>query len=291
MSELRARVLSAVLAIPVAVAVVYAGGPALALLLAALGALATYEVYELARRHQPPLQPLRLVGIALAAAIPAAVHVHRLGWLGQPLALGALLFLALLGASLFATRVDERPLASVAVAVFAPLYTGGLLAFGYLLRHHPWTLSAAAGTALVGFPVVTTWLSDIGAYFVGKSLGRTKLMPAVSPGKTRAGAVGALIVAALGAVAYDHYVLLPHAQFGLGWARAAAFGLAISAVGQVGDLVKSLFKREAGVKDSGRLLAGHGGALDRLDSLLFALPVTYFLLGTVAGAAFRGGAP
>jgi phosphatidate cytidylyltransferase len=217
--------------------------------------------------------------------------VHRLGWLGQPLAPGALLFLTLLGASLFATRVNERPLASVAVAVFAPLYTAGLLTFGYLLRHHPWTVSAAAGTALVGFPVVTTWLSDIGAYFVGRALGRTRLMPEVSPGKTRAGALGALLFAALGAMAYDQWVLQPYASFGLGWGRAAAFALAISAVGQIGDLVKSLFKREAGVKDSGRLLAGHGGALDRLDSLLFALPVTYFLLGTLARAAFPGTTP
>lgn len=283
MTELRARVLSAVVAVPVVAALVYAGGPALALLLAALGAVACHEVFALARRKS--VQPLAVIGVPLAAALPLVVHVYRLGWIAQPVTLAAVVFIALLGAVLFARGVDEHPLACMAITTFAVLYTGGLLSFGYLLRHHPWTVSAAAGTAVVGLPVAITWISDIAAYFVGKTLGRTKLMPVVSPGKTRAGAVGALVGSALAAVAYDALILRPVAQLALGWERALVLGLVLSAAGQIGDLVKSLLKREAGVKDSGRLIPGHGGALDRLDSLLFVLPTAHLLLGTLLAPA------
>lgn len=283
MSELRARVLSALVAIPLTAAAVYAGGPALAVLLAALGALGAREVFALARRQS--YRPLATIGVPLAAALPLVVHVHRLGWIARPMSLAAVVFVALLGAVLFARRADEQPLASMAVTTFGALYAGGLLAFGYLLRHHPWTVSAASGVAFVGFPVILTWVSDIAAFVVGKALGKTKLMPSVSPAKTRAGTIGALMAAALAAVAYDVWVLRPFAQLALGWERAVLVGLAISAVGQIGDLVESLLKREAGVKDSGRLFPGHGGALDRLDSLLFALPVAYLLLGALVAPA------
>ncbi|MGQ0539955.1 MAG: phosphatidate cytidylyltransferase [Gemmatimonadaceae bacterium] len=277
MSELRSRVLSALIAVPVVALVVYAGGPALAILLAALGAAGTHELFAMARRSG--LRPLAGLGIPLAAAIPLVVHVHRLGWIAQPLALGGVLVVALLGAILFARRPDEQPLGSMAVTLFGPLYLGGLLAFGYTLRHHPWIVSAAAGTALLGLPVVATWLSDIGAYALGRTLGRARLMALVSPGKTRAGAIGAVVCSALGVVAYDAWILRPVAQLTLSWPRAVALGIVLSMAGQVGDLVKSLLKREAGVKDSGRMLPGHGGVVDRLDSLLFALPVAHLLLG------------
>jgi len=277
MSELLTRVASAVVAVPLAILLVYAGGPALAVLLATLGGLTSREVFGLAAKNG--IRPLSAIGVPLAAALPLVVHVHRLGWINNPGTTAAVVFVALLGAVLFSRGVAENPLACMAITTFGVLYTGGLLSFGYLLRHHPWTVTASSGAALVGLPVVITWMSDIGAYTVGKTLGRSKLMPSVSPGKTRAGLVGALVVSALTAVAYDVWILRPYAQLTLGWSGALLLGLVVSAAGQVGDLVESLLKREAGVKDSGRFLPGHGGALDRLDSLLFALPVSYLLLG------------
>jgi phosphatidate cytidylyltransferase len=283
MSELRTRVLSAVVAIPVALVLVYVGGLALALLLATLGALTAREVYALARAHG--VRPLAAIGVPLAALLPLAVHVHRLGWIAGPVTLAAVVFVALLSAVLFSRGVNEHPLACMAVTTFGVLYTGGLLSYGYLLRHYPWTVDATAGAALVGLPVVIAWMSDIAAYFVGTTLGTTKLMPLVSPGKTRAGALGAFLGSALAAVAYDAFVLRPAAQLTLGWQRATLLALVLSAAGQAGDLVKSLLKREAGVKDSGRLLPGHGGALDRVDSLLFILPVSYLLLGVFLSSA------
>lgn len=279
MSELRARVLSAVVAVPLAAVFVYAGGPALAVLLAALGAACARELYALAAKKG--VRPLSAIGVPLAAALPLVVHVHRLGWINTPGTTAAVVFVALLGSVLFSRGVAENPLACMAVTTFGVLYTGGLLSFGYLLRHHQWTVTASSGAALVGLPVVITWMSDIGAYAVGKTFGRAKLMPSVSPGKTWAGLVGALVVAALTAVAYDIWILRPYAQLSLGWDGAVLFGVVVSAAGQVGDLVESLLKREAGVKDSGRFLPGHGGALDRLDSMLFALPVSYLVLGVL----------
>jgi phosphatidate cytidylyltransferase len=128
------------------------------------------------------------------------------------------------------------------------------------------------------FPVVLTWTSDIGAYVVGRSLGSTKLMPAVSPGKTRAGAWGALVATVGASLAYAQWVLPANAQLTLSPGLAALFGLLVSAAAQVGDLAESMLKREAGVKDSSSLLPGHGGILDRLDSLYFVLPLAYLFL-------------
>jgi phosphatidate cytidylyltransferase len=159
------------------------------------------------------------------------------------------------------------------------IYTGGLLSFGYALREHPYALGDRAGTVLVALPLVLTWASDIGAYFVGRAVGGRKLMPSVSPKKTVSGALGGLAATVVVAWLYVRYALAPVASLTMTLAATIVFGLAISVAAQVGDLTESLLKREASVKDSSRLLPGHGGLLDRLDSLLFVLPVAYLLFG------------
>lgn len=229
-------------------------------------------------RHRE-IEAMDVFGVAIAAALPLyAVLAHR-GVIDAPAALASVVVLALLGSALWARGVDGHPLASVAVTTFGAVYAGGFLSFAWLLRHHRFVATDAGGTALVMYPVVLTWASDIAAYFVGRAFGRRKLMPSISPGKTRAGAWGALVLTTVASVAYARYVLAPQAQLGLTTAVAAAFGLLISVAAQVGDLVESMFKREAGVKDSSALLPGHGGVLDRLDSLYFVLPVAYLVLG------------
>jgi phosphatidate cytidylyltransferase len=134
---------------------------------------------------------------------------------------------------------------------------------------------------LLLLPVLVTWASDIGAYAVGRTLGRHKLIPSISPGKTVEGAIGGLLASMLIAAVYTQYVLHPTAHLGfrsppLG---VLAFGALVSIAAQTGDLAESLLKREAGVKDSSHLLPGHGGILDRFDSLLFVLPTAFVLLG------------
>jgi phosphatidate cytidylyltransferase len=171
-----------------------------------------------------------------------------------------------------------------------------MLSYGYAIRYHdvvrgydvvsarqiglgPFDVPVAPGGVLLVFPLVVTWASDIGAFFVGRTVGGRKLIPSVSPGKTVSGAIGGLVASMLVAWAYARWVLVPVASLGFTPWGALAFGAAISVAAQVGDLFESLLKREGGVKDSSRIIPGHGGVLDRFDSLIFVLPVAYLLLG------------
>ncbi|MBK8249369.1 MAG: phosphatidate cytidylyltransferase [Gemmatimonadetes bacterium] len=274
--ELARRVAVAIVGIPIVGVLVYLGALPLALLLAVLGGLGAWELFRMARHSG--IEAMDVFGVAIAAGLPLYTALWASGALAAPAALAAVVLVTLLGASLWARGVEGRPLASVSVTAFGAVYTGGLLCFAWLLRNHRYAATAAAGTALVMYPVVLTWASDVGAYFAGRALGTTKLMPAISPGKTRAGAWGALVVTALVSVGYIRFVLEPRAQLSLSLGVAIGFGLLVSVVAQIGDLVESMLKREAKVKDSSHLLPGHGGVLDRLDSLYFVLPVAYLVL-------------
>ncbi|MFN8572602.1 MAG: phosphatidate cytidylyltransferase [Gemmatimonadaceae bacterium] len=277
MSNLTQRVLTAIVAIPIAGWAIYAGDAPFALLLAVLAGVGAWELYRIARGAG--VDPLDGIGIAIAAAIPLAVHATRLGWLDRPLAMVSVVFVALIGVVLFGRGPGEHPLETVSVTLFGALYAGGPLSCAYMLRHHPWVVGDVAGTVLLGFPILITWATDIGAYTFGRLFGRAKLMPQVSPGKTRAGAYGGLALGIAVALMYNLMVLKPQAHVALTWSTAVIFGVVTAAAVQVGDLAESLFKRQGGVKDSSNFFPGHGGVLDRLDSLYFSLPVAYLVLG------------
>jgi phosphatidate cytidylyltransferase len=285
MGSLGRRVVVAVVGIPLVAGAVYAGGLGLALLLATCAAVGAWEFHRLAGHRAS--EPIVTAGIALAAAVPIVTHLVRLGWVAAPLASGGGIFVALLALLLWSRGPTERPIEGIAVTTFAVLYCGATLTFAYALRHHRFVVEAEAGLALVLFPVVLTWLSDTSAYGFGRWLGRRKLMPSVSPGKTVAGTVGGLVVSIAGAWLYNDLVLRPTAQLALTPWTALAFGAVVSGVGQVGDLVESLFKRQAGVKDSSRILSAHGGVLDRLDSLYLVIPASYLILSRLLLAAPR----
>jgi phosphatidate cytidylyltransferase len=162
-----------------------------------------------------------------------------------------------------------------------------MLSFAYAIRYHDYAAGGVsigaipihAGGVLLGLPVVLTWATDIGAYTVGRTFGGRKLIPSVSPGKTVSGAVGGVVWSVALAWLYVAFVLRPAAQLAMTFMGIVLFGVVISVVAQIGDLFESLLKREANVKDSSNLLPGHGGVLDRLDSLFFVLPVAHLLLG------------
>ena len=294
MSELALRVLFSVVAAPLALWIVLAGGAPLAALLAVVSAIGAWEFFRIARGAGT--RPLDDVGIALAGIVPLAVHAHYLGLLAFRPVLGAVLALAVLAATIWLRGVDGRPLGAAAATLLGVAYTAGMLSFGYAIRYHdvvrgydlvgarelglgPFDLRVPPGGALLVFPLVVTWASDIGAYFVGRAIGGRKLIPSVSPGKTVAGAVGGLVASMLVAWLYARAVLVPVANLGFTPWGALGFGAAISIAAQTGDLFESLLKREGGVKDSSRIIPGHGGVLDRFDSLIFVLPVAYLLLG------------
>jgi phosphatidate cytidylyltransferase len=294
MSELALRILFSVVAAPLALFVVLAGGAPLAALLAVVSALGAWEFYRIARASGA--RPLDDVGIAIAGLLPLAVHAQYLGIFSVHLALASVVALAILAATIWLRGVEGRPLGAAAVTLLGVAYTAGMLSYGYAIRYHdivrgydtvsarfaslgPLDVPIAPGGVLLIFPLVLTWASDIGAYFVGRTIGGRKLIPSVSPGKTVAGAVGGLVASMVVSWIYARWVLVPVASLGFTPWAALGFGALISVAAQVGDLFESLLKREGGVKDSSRIIPGHGGILDRFDSLIFVLPVAYLLLG------------
>jgi phosphatidate cytidylyltransferase len=282
-SNLVRRIGFAAVAIPLALLIVWLGGAALVALVTVTALLGLRELFGLARAGG--VEPLAGYGYASALALPVLTFLGLTavpGLRGWALLAAGLWVLGLLGWGLFARRPAERPLAAAAATALGVLYTAALPSFLIVLRHGPAGGAGAprswAGTWLVFFPLVVTWVVDTAAMFGGRSFGGPKLWPAVSPGKTRSGAAAGVIGGLAAAVLLDRLALAP-AGVALGIPAALAAGLVLAVAGQIGDLVESNFKREAGVKDSSNLIPGHGGVLDRFDSLYFAVPV--------AAAAYR----
>lgn len=285
MGDLGRRSLVALVGIPVALGLLYLGGWILGVPLAGLAALGALEVYRMARSRG--VRAFRWAGAAAAAGL-VLVAVLRPGF---PEAAG--LMLPTLGvltagtfvAALFTRGPEDAPLGAVAVTLAGAVYTGLALAFVPLLHALPWRLAwtgstevRSAGALVVALPLAATWIGDAAAYFAGSTWGRARLFPRVSPNKSWVGAVSGVTGAALAGAAWHRVAspLLPGLPLsGLGALGAGAV-LGVAAI--FGDLVESLLKREAGVKDSGSVFPGHGGALDRLDALIATMPFAYALL-------------
>lgn len=162
-------------------------------------------------------------------------------------------------------RIEDSALRIMA-GIAGPYYVGALITMLALLRRD----QGALGPPYVLFTLMVAWLGDTGGYFAGRFLGKTKLYEAVSPKKTREGFVGSLVGSACGAL-LAHFWYLPALPLVDGLALAVGAG----ALGQMGDLVESLLKRSTGIKDSGWIVPGHGGILDRIDALLIVSPIVY----------------
>ncbi|CAN5835617.1 N/A [soil metagenome] len=282
-SELTRRVAVAALGIPFALGIIFVGGWALALLLAGIAAAAAAELFRMAR--QRGVRAFVLAG-AFLAALPIIAAAH----LESPAAAAAwswriyiLMTLVVAALAIFRRGVDGTPLASFAVTVSGAMFTGGTLAYAVFLREMNVPVfntdaSRWVGAGLLLFPLILTWTNDTAAYFGGRATGRHKLIPAVSPGKTVEGAIWGVAGTVVAGAVYAHFVMGAWLGIPVGILFGAVAGLIVSPVAQLGDLAESLLKREAGVKDSGSLLPGHGGILDRFDSLFFTIPVTYWLL-------------
>jgi phosphatidate cytidylyltransferase len=159
----------------------------------------------------------------------------------------------------------DDALPSSAIAVLATLYVGML--GGSLIRLHD---DFTTGWKLVLFLLMVVWLGDAGAYYVGKSLGRHKLSPRISPKKTVEGLAGGIAVSIITAVIV-HFTFFKELPI----VHAIVAGVILSIAGVIGDLAESMWKRSAAVKDSGTLIPGHGGFLDRFDSIFFTAPILY----------------
>lgn len=166
------------------------------------------------------------------------------------------------------SREMVQALPDAAAVLLGVAYIFGSLRCGIELR--------ALGPYWLFFALSLNWAGDIAALYVGRSIGRHKLAPSVSPGKSWEGSIGSTVASVIYGALYFHW-LLPKAPLG----EALALTVIANVAGQLGDLCESAMKRGAGVKDSGNLLPGHGGWLDRLDSSLFALPVVYFVVSNL----------
>ena len=286
-SNLLRRVGFAVVAIPLALAIIWYGGLPLALLLGITSGLGARELFDLAGRQG--IRPARAFGFVSAAALAPLTYGALVAPDVRELALGswpyvvALWVVGLMAWGLASRSPDEKPLEAVSVTLLAVVYTGALPAFLIGIRHLSHPERSWAGAWLVFFPLVVTWVCDTAAMFGGRALGGPKLAPPISPGKTRSGAALGVVGGVLVAPIFSTMVF-PRVGIEIPlWQLVMLAGI-LSVVGQIGDLAESLFKREAGVKDSSHLIPGHGGVLDRFDSLYFVIPTAaalYHLFGVI----------
>ena len=257
------RVASALVLLPVfLLIVVKAPGWMYNALVVVASAAALWELLRLLEHGGRPVY--RWLGVTAGVFVTAAFGASRVL---DPLSLPVLTLVLAVGAVLMMPVQGGTPnTEAVANTLLAVLYVGWLLGFGILLHH-----TSTRGDELILFVVGVTWVGETGAYLVGSAVGRHKLAPVISPRKTIEGAVAQIVVSVIAGAVLGTW-LLPSC----GVATAVAGGGLLGVVGQIGDLVESAIKRSVGTKDTGGLIPGHGGMLDRIDSLLFNLPAYYY---------------
>lgn len=276
--ELKLRVMSALVIAPVALAVTWYGGVAFSALVVVCAVLMAHEWATISMGES--VAPLRLAALGLVGlSVAAFAFGARLGLLPPAIAFAVVVSLGLAGAlAMREARTSGLGAAAVSWAPWGALYAALPCMALDALRAGP------KGLWLVLFLFAVVWSTDIAAYFTGRALGGPKLWPAVSPKKTWSGAIGGLLAAALAGVAVAAAAGAPRLV------PVFLVAAALSIASQGGDLFESSLKRRFGVKDSGRLIPGHGGILDRVDGLITAavLAVVIATLNGGAASATRG---
>lgn len=225
-------------------------------LIAVLGLGALYELLSF---YKNPAW-LRTTGVVLGAFILLST-----GLTGEILSESFALSVLVILAARMVTGPPDGAMKDISALVAALVYIPGLVSFQMLLRE--------IGAEWIIFLYATVWSADSLAFYIGSSIGRWKLYPAVSPNKTVEGAIGSVLGGILSAI-----ILKKALTLGITYQGALLAGALIGSVAVIGDLVESMFKRDAGVKDSSRLLPEHGGVLDKIDGSLFCGPVLYWTL-------------
>ncbi len=258
---LRHRILTAVIGLPLLIAIIWFGGPWFALLMAAMAGIAGWEFYGMASRLK--IQPLTYFGIVWILLIVISPFCP------YPSALTILITSAIIISLIWMLfrHPRDQAFAGWAWTMAGILYIGWMLSYWVRLR------GLETGKGLVFLTIFTTFANDTGAFFIGRTWGRHPLCRSVSAGKTWEGAIGGLASSLAAVFIINAIFKLPFSY----WQIALA-GLIISVFAQLGDLVESLLKRNSGVKDAGKLIPGHGGILDRVDSLIFTGVIVYLLV-------------
>jgi phosphatidate cytidylyltransferase len=268
---LKQRVITAAIAIPIVVSVIWFGDPWFSLFIAAVVLLGTFEFYRVSG-NLDQRQPLVYLGLLWALALALSPHYKNTGTLAIVITTATVISLVWL---LFHSP-QENAFRNWAWVVAGVLYVGWLLGYWLNLRILP------DGRGWVYLAMFTTFGNDTGAFFVGRTWGKRKLIAAISPAKTWEGALGGLLSAVVVSVAISRIPIL-FSSSPIGYWQAIVLGCLISVSAQFGDLVESLLKRNMKIKESGKLLPGHGGILDRFDSLIFTGVVVYYYVLWLTG--------
>ena len=231
-----------------------------------------YEFFYLVKKKGIPIYSY--TGIAVGLVIPLSTYFRFKPTKGWELLLIVLLFF-LIFLMQFIRKDHHNAIVGISTTLFGVMYVSWLFSFLVKIRY---LLPEPEGMKLLGFILLITKAGDIGALLVGSKFGRTKLFPRISPNKTVEGSLGGLVFSTVAAILANS--LIPDA-LGLSIVHIALMGTFFGGIGQIGDLSESLIKRDFGVKDSGKMLPGLGGALDAIDSVLFSAPVFYFYMGSI----------
>lgn len=266
--DLSTRVGVAIVGIPLILAAIYFGKLYFLALIDIILVLALKEFFNLAKCKG--YQPMTWFGYLSALAISWNFYFHHTRWLSA-----VILAILMIGLILQMLLGKDNAIANISITIFGIFYLS-LLSFFILLREiavdsH---VSYLTGAWLVVIVFASIWLCDTGAYLVGSSFGKHPLFKRVSPKKTWEGAIGGLVAAIAGCIGLK-YLLMPSL---LGISDCVIMGSIVGIFGQISDLIESLFKRDAGVKDSSHILPGHGGIFDRFDSPIFVVPLVYLYL-------------
>jgi len=271
MAVLKQRVITGVVGVPLVVLAIWFGDPWFSFLIAAAALAGTYEFYRLygfARK-----EPLLYVGLAWALVLVLSPHYQHRSPDVLPTVITATVLISLVW--LLGRSSREKAFHDWAWAIAGAFYVGWMLSYWLSLR------GLEDGRNWVYLAMLTTYANDTGAFFIGRAWGRHKLAPAISPSKTREGVIGGLTCAIAGAIVVAT-VLNVISPFAFKYWQILVLGFLVGLFAQLGDLVESLLKRNMGVKESGNLLPGHGGVLDRFDSLIFVGAVVYYYVVWVA---------
>ncbi len=257
------RLISAFAPLPVIIWTIYAGGAVFSLLIGVVAVITLWEyfriMFNLTRKSR--FGPMPMIGYVITILLIYAAHMKSFEMTVGFLTLN---LLAVAVMTLIRFQSDSTVLEEVAKQVLGVVYVPLLLSFIILIRH------SADGATWVFFLVFLVFIEDTGAYYAGTYLGRHKLLPSVSPGKTIEGALGGLSASIAIGIVFK-LLFLPELPLGLCFLISITVGI----IAPAGDLFESVLKRVGKIKDSGTIMPGHGGILDRIDALLFAAPVVY----------------
>lgn len=265
---LKQRVLSALVFVPIFLGIAYLGGLIFDLFLIAVLCFAALEYASMLKNAGYQVSPILIIGLVLALSLLRMLSSLTVELLAWPVLLAGLTIFALWKFE----HGDEKAFQSLVFQFFGVVYLGFLGGFGITLNH-----TGSNGNWLVLITIALVWLVDAGAYLIGTRFGKRVILPRLSPKKTLEGFVGGTLVGLLFGIliAWILKGVLPE----LGLFKGALLGFLLGPTAFFGDALMSLFKRTMGVKDAGKLLPGHGGVLDRLDSMIWATVLgTYFFM-------------